>query len=414
MTRFLSEALEAREPLFRRSLMQLERANGNPGTDIRLSSEVNLRLKAKLRELNMDPNDTTAEELYSHLQERLRQDDAILRRRLQTVAATHVSAAADPMQGLCESLKMLPYPKHAFGLKNSKLKSLLKGTPPKKTMKRLGYRSSESMLKREQPVLILAAAWLSESRQWRQKFLGQYKKLKPSDFENRMIQVLCPSTPGWKKLSQDVVGSTGHNVLCFKELATLILLPLPEEAPAGAVTASTCIALHEMNEIRAGSTYLKVCQVRQDFGECVLSVTVKEPELSSILLDRPVPWNLVQHYYSRIKGRMQHEVFEPYLQLEDMVWHPLEKALASIEPKMGFWQGTSHLGLVHRRKPVSMNIADCAINLCNGLTFDNRMAHYFKRSLWHEMLLRYMNHQPVELSVISSLQPQLAEESVLA
>ncbi|HET9098095.1 MAG TPA: hypothetical protein VFN51_00590 [Candidatus Saccharimonadales bacterium] len=413
MTRFLSEALTAKEPAFRRSLSELEQANGYPSTDIRLTSEINLLVKEKIRQLGLDQHDTTSEELYAFLKEKVRKDELLLTRRLRSVAATHVSAAADPVAGLAQSLQMLPYPNKTFALKSSVLKSLLKQMPLRRSMKALGFRSAESMLKREQPVLILSAAWLSEGPPWHKRFVKLYKKLTPTDFEDRTISVIYPQSAAWRVLASEVVKKTGHNILSFKELGALILLPLPEDYPEGVMTASTCMALHEMNEIRAGSTFLKISQTKKNFGSLVIAAADSEPHLNSKILDRSVPWNLVQHYYSRLKKLHKEEVFEPYLRLEDMVWHPVEKALASIEPELSFWQGTAFLGLIHQKAPVSMNIVDCALGLCNNLNFDARVTHFFKRSLWHELLLRYMNHEPVEQSVISSLQPQLAEEGIL-
>jgi len=47
-------------------------------------------------------------------------------------------------------------------------------------------------------------------------------------------------------------------------------VPLIE--PAGAVTASLLLALHALNEVRAASAYLKLCQVRADFGTIVQTI----------------------------------------------------------------------------------------------------------------------------------------------
>jgi hypothetical protein len=414
MTRFLSEALEAAEPYFRRGLLDLEASNGYPSTDIRLSSEVHNLTANKLKELGLDPSDTTAEELYEVLKQKVRRDDQLLTKKLRTIAATNVSAEADPVAGMAEALNNLKDSKRCFALKTSKLKSLLKSAASKKAMKSLGYRSQVSMLKRENPSLILAAAWLGESHAWRKRFIEKYKDLKPSDFEERSISVLRPDSAKWKKLSEEIVEANRHNIMSFKELGVVVLLPLPADLPEGAITASTCLALHELNEIRACSTYLKLNQVKTDFGSSVLKIVANEPELASHLLDQAIPWNLIHRYYSRAAGRFKEEVFEPYVRLEDMVWHPVEKALSEIEPELAFWKNTGHLGIVSKGKPVSMNLVDSALNLCNLVPFEKRVAHYFKRSLWHELLLRYIKHEPVEQTILTELQPNLLEERVLA
>lgn len=410
MTRFLSEALQAPEPSFRQGLRRLEEANGSPNTDIRFSTEVLRDTQAKLKQLGLDPRDTTAEELYHALQERIKADDARLTRTLRTHAATHVSAEADVVAGMIHVLKELPDSKRCFALKASSLKAIIKQLPPKKAMKRLGYRSLDSFLKHETPVSVLAAAWLSEGPQWHQRLLEKYRRLGPGDFEDRSIVMLRPDSARWRELSANTVNDAKHNLLSFKELGALVFLPLPGDAPAGSTTASLALALHELNEIRAGSTFLKLCQVRPDFGDLVRTVAADEPNLNSELLDRPVPWHLIQRYYAQLVSHGRDEVFEPHLRLEDMVWHPIEQTLSAIEPSFSFWQQSAHLGLLSGHQPVSLNVVDAALNYCNQLPFERRAVHYFQRSLWHELMLRYLGRESVEQTVASQLQPQLAEE----
>lgn len=413
MTRFLSESLQAPEPYFRLGLKRLETAHGAPNSDIRLTTQVLHQTQAKLKQLGLSPRDTTAEELYHALAERIKADDARLNRALRTRAATYVSAEADLAAGMIHAIKELPDSKRCFALKTSVLKSVIKQLPPKRAMKRLGYRSLDSMLKHEPPVSIMAAAWLSEGSTWRQKMLESYKRLQPSDFEDRSISLMRPDSKRWQELAKDAVSQTRHNILCLRELGALVFLPLPDDAPAGSTTASLSLALHELNEIRAASTFLKLCQVRPDFGNLVRTVVSDEPLLNSRLLDQPVPWHLIQRYYAQLKHH-QSEALEPHLRLEDIAWHPIEESLSKIEPGLSFWKDSAHLGLLHERQPVSLNVIDAALNYCNGLSFDQRIVHYFQHSLWHELMLRYLRPETVEQTVMSQLQPQLAEELVTA
>ncbi len=407
MTRFLSQALQVPEPFFSKALHRLEIAHGHPSTDIRLSAHIHQGVQAKLLELGLDPRDTKPEELYHALQERIRADDQALTKRLRTHSAQHVSAEADPIAGMIHILQQLPDSKSCFALKSSVLRSLLKKTPPKKAMKQLGYRSFESFLKHEMPVLILAAAWLSEGPAWRQRFLKQYKSLKAADFENRQLQLLQPDSPRWHELASSVVQRERHNLIAFRELGVLIFLPFPAEVPVGAVTVSLSLALHELNQLRAASTFLKLCQFRPDFGSLVNDIALQEASLDAELLDQPVSWSLVQRYYAQAADRFPQTVFEPHIQSEDMAWHPIEHTLSAIEPRLAFWHNTQHLGLLHGRRPVSLNIVDAALNYCNQLPFEKQLAHYFRRALWHELQLRYLRHDTVEQTVMAALQPKL-------
>jgi hypothetical protein len=416
MTRFLSVALQAEEPQFRMGLKQLESANGNPSTDIRLSTEIMHATQNKLRELGLDPLDTTASELYHALQERVASDDARLTKHLRTQAAAHVSAEADAVAGMIHAIKQLPDSKSCFAMKANSLRTLIKRQPPKKAMKRLGYRSLNSFLKHEPPALVLAAAWLCEGEAWQKHLLASYKNLQSKDFESRDIALIEPTSKHWRGLASSIIQERHHTILCFKELGAIIFLPLQvDEVPPGSVTASLSLALHELNEIRACATFLKLNQVKPEFGKVVRYVAMDEPRLNSKLLDQPLPWNLIQRYYSRIKDQFKEAIFEPYVQLADMNWYGVEHALATIDPDLQFWQHTAYLGVIDNdQAPVSMNIVDAALNYCNQLPFEHRAAHYFQRSVWHELLLRYLRHEPVEQAVLSQLQPQLAAEQITA
>lgn len=75
MSQFLSELLEAAEPAFTLSLRQLEQISGAPSADIRLTTDIIGKVHLKLRELGLDPKDTTGQELYHALIGLIRQHD---------------------------------------------------------------------------------------------------------------------------------------------------------------------------------------------------------------------------------------------------------------------------------------------------------------------------------------------------
>ena len=413
MTRVLSELLGVPGLEFHRSLMAIENAQGRPSQDIRLSTELQQAAKSKLRLLGLDADDTTAEELFHALQQRIKADDARLEKRLRTLAARHVSAEGKVEDGIVQALKSLPVTNECYALKASVVRSLLKKQPPKRAMKQLGYRSLESMLKHEPVPSMLAAAWLTESATWRKTFVERYKSLKPRDFEMRTVAFLTPKGKGWDKLAQKVIAERKHSLISFKELGAIVLLPLPSDKPAGSTTVVTALSLQSLNDIRAASTLLKLSQVRGDFGKVVQTIVQDEPYLQAHVLDQPVPWHIVQRFYARFKHLFNETLFEPHLQLEDMSWHSVEKILAHLEPSFDFWHHTAHLGYSHKGQPVSLNVLDAALSYCNNLPFAQRITHNGRSSLWNELVLRYLQPETVEQAVASELQPELAQEEML-
>jgi hypothetical protein len=406
MTRFLSDSLHASQPAFSLGLQTLERSLGMPSHDIRLSTDVQHATRLKIKQLGLDPLDTTGYELYGALIERIRTDDARLVKTLRTRAAVHVSAEADVVAGMVHALRIAPFPKTSLVLKSSRFKALIKKHPPKKAMKQLGYRSVDSFLKHEAPALILAAASLTENDLWQRGLVDAYKRLKPTDFETSTITIAHPNGKRWQTLTQSSVAKARHNVLSFPEIGSIVLLPLPVGVPAGVTTASLLFALHALSNMRASNTYLKVSMVRPDFGAVVQAVASGEPQLGATLLERNLPWQTVQHYYSKLQHRFREELFEPHIQLEDVTWPSAEQILAHIEPSLSFWHESAALGMLFDHKPLSLNVVDAALNLCNRVPFEGRIVHYFQESLWGEVALRYLTHETIEKSVLTQLQPQ--------
>src|SRR5882672_2220829 len=273
MTRFLSVALGATEPTFSQGIQQLEQAAGRPGTDIRLTATIMQRTRAKIAELGLDPDDTNGRELYSALQERLKQDDQKVRLALNIAEG----AAADDIIGRVQQfLEKHETPKNCFALKASVTKRLLKKKPPKLAMKRLGYRSVDSMLKHETPANLFAGALMAEPVSWHKTFREKYAKLTPSDFESRKIILTHPTSKRWQELAHEFVSAERHNILSFRELGAVVLLPIDRPVDGLAITAML-LAMEEMNGIRAHSSYAKLQQVKPDFGRRLQESSVTEP-----------------------------------------------------------------------------------------------------------------------------------------
>ncbi len=411
MTRYLSQALGAEEPIFSQSIQQLEQASGAPNADIRLSTENIQQLRAKIAELGLDPQDTTAAELYGALRERLRNDDAIVRKAL-TIADT-----ATPMDILARverCVAAVEMPKQCFALKASVAKRLLKKRVPKAVMKQLGYRSAESMFKHEPAAHLFAAAQMVESASWHKALKEQYAKLQPGDFETRDISVTLPRSRRWVTLAASYVATSRHNVLTFRELGTVVILPM-QDAVDGLTITSLLLTLHEMNSVRSFSSFVKLQQVKINFGEIVQQSTLEQPQVAAYLANQRVTWQTIHRYYSRFKQAYHAEIFEPHVQPEDLHWQQAEDVLAKIAPELSFWQGTQHLSLLDADgQPVSCNILDTALSYCNKLSFSDRIVHFVRDNLWHELLLRYLNQSNLEEAVQRQLSRNLVDEIPLA
>jgi hypothetical protein len=407
MTRYLSSALGAQQPLFSQSILELERASGRPSADIRLSSEVMQKVRVKIAELGLDPQDTTGPELYHALQDRLKHDERLVRNAL---AIAEDATSADVLARVQKFFDGHEATRSTFALKSTAAKRLLKKKVPKNVMKQLGYRSLDSMLKHEPVAAVYAAAAIVESASWHKAFREQYSKLQSSDFEQRHISLVYPKSKRWSALSEQFVQTSKHNILCFRELGAVVVLPLSAKVGGLAIT-TILLALHYMNDIRAYSSFAKLQQVKPTFGRIIQESSVGEPMTSAQLAGQPVPWKVIQRYYGRQKTGYHPEVFEPHVQPEDLQWHDAEAVLVQLEPALSFWLDTQYTCMLHDDEPVSLNILDVALGYCNHLPFADRIVHFVRQHLWYELMSRYLHQENLEAAVHQQLSRELVDET---
>lgn len=411
MTRVLAALLGAKQPTFRLSLNQLERSGGLPGVDIRLTTDILHRTQAKLRQLGLDPRDTTQKELYHALQERLARDDTAVLAALGLAKDATVAEILQTVQAFTTRVT----PDKSLVLKASTAKVLLKKHVPTKTMKLLGYRSDISMLKHEPISHIYAAAHIAESEAWWQEFRASYTSLKPGDFEMKRIAIIAPSTDRWRAVGAEHAAEKRHNIVALNELGSVILLPIEEShSIRGLALVMLLLTLQSINDIRSSSSYLKFQQVKPHFGETVALVSQNRVYAAAELANQPVAWQALHRYYARNLDKYPTDIFEPHLQSDDLTWNAPEKTLLELDATLEFWHDTQYCGLTDDAgNAVSLNIFDAVLNYCNNLPFSARVSEYIKQSVWYELTSRYLEQNSVEKLIREQLtvDPNLAIEN---
>lgn len=404
MSRVLSALLGANEPAFRLQIQRLEKAAGSPSADIRLAVNITQATKEKIRELGLDPEDTTGPELYATLQTKLQKDEVRVRSVLDVKADVQ---PMDILQSVGKRLSKLDQHSDLFVIKQVVIKQILRKLKPKATMKRLGYRSMDSMLKHEPIGQLLAACQITESSEWQTARLNAYKKLQPKDFESKRPVFVVPTTKQWPKLADAHAESHKHHIIAVPELGTIVILPMSRDLPGLAITTFV-LALHELNDMRALSAYLKLQQVRPDFGAVVRDAIEHEPLTEVELGGNKLSWRAVHWFYGHGHAAYHPDVFEPHVQPEDLAWHSVETSVAQLHPVLAFWEETELLGLLDGDNAVSLNILDVALGLCNGLAYTERALHHMREALGRELFARYLHQDNLQTMLAGSLDRQLA------
>jgi hypothetical protein len=411
MSKMISEMLGASEPLFSIAVQQLERASGHPSADVRLSAEIIGKIHLKTRELGLDPRDTTGRETYHALMHLVKKHDEFLAKRL---GGTDPADVQDMLPRIKKTVEDLHIPKTAWVIKASVAKRLLKATPPKKVMKHLGYRSVDSLLKRENVAELYGALRFVESPEWLNMFVGKYKNLKPTDFESRPIEIIHLKPEKWAGVTQEFVNAKRHNTTHLKEMGVILMLPMPVNRMPGITITALPMLLHYINEIRLYSSFFKMQQVRHDFGDILVDTLIADPSHHAVMAGQHVHWRVIQRYFGKLENEHHPEIFEPHVQPEDLHWRKAEDILYRLEPALHFWKDMDYVGIMTDNKPVSFSLMDMAVSYVNNLSYENRAIYHFRESLWNEVFIRYMGQKSLENQVLKQLDNEMLEPETIA
>lgn len=401
----LSELLGATEPMFSLALQQLEKASGNESVDVRLTSEIIGKVRLKTQELGLDPDDTTGKELYFALLNKIEQNDEHL---VKQIGGTDPNDAAALMPLMKKAWDDFKTPKSCWVLKRSVAKRMLKDMPPKNIMKHLNYRSIDSMLKNENLAEIYGALRFAEDPKWLNSFNETYKKLKPSDFETREIEIVMMPADRWGDIAAPFIHKKKHNITHLKELGVILMLPI-----TGSMRGITIFALpllfHYLNEIRLYSAFFKLQQVKPDFGEILVTTLIADPPKGAIMAGQDIHWRVIQRYFGKLESEYHPEIFEPHVQPEDLHWRRAEDMLYELAPELSFWKDLDYVATMHAKRPITFNVLDVAASYVNKLPYKDRAIYHFRESLWTEIFVRYMGQKTLEQQVLRQLNNSMIE-----
>lgn len=400
----LRDLLDAEEPLFTKSLTQLENVTHKQGIDARLIGEIHQKAVKAIRALGLDENDTTGPELYHALLAKIEKHDEHLAKQIGGPNNYDVQALLPLIKQAAERVKIT---RTCWVLKKSVAKEMLRKTPPPNIMKLLKCRSIDSMLKRENLFEIYGALRFAESPEWLKKFNEHYKKLKPSDFETRDIQIVVMPHERWGDIAAEFVHKKRHNITHLKELGVIMMLPIKLDKLPGITISALPLLFHYTNEIRLYSAFFKLQQVKKNFGEIFVETLIADPDLGPIMAGQNIHWRVIQRYFGKLENEYHPEIFEPHVQPEDLHWRRAEDILYQIDPELEFWQGMDYVALMYGKRPVSFNVMDVSFAYNNKTPYTNRVIFHFRESLWNEIFMRYLGQKKLQDQVLKQLDNEM-------
>lgn len=403
MAKFLSDLLDAEEPVFTQAIHQLEDVSGRTGADVKLIGDITSMAHENIRQLGMNPAASTGEEVYYALLGRVESDI----KRLVRIIGADVSRAEDVqylVPFMIEAANKVKFNRKVFVLKREKAKDFLRQMPPVQLMKKLGYDDVEKMFAAEDFDEIYTALRFSEGAEWLTKYDELFKQVTPQDYEERDLRIIQMDHDKYVDLAEHFVQKKLHNVTHTKEMGTIVVVPMHARKMRGLALKTLPLLLHYMNEVKLYSTFFKLKSVQPNFGKTVVETLIADPGTGSQMAGKRVHWRVIQRYLGKHKEDAIDKVaFEPHVQPEDLHWRRAEDLLFEIDPELTFWKDRDYVGLNYDGFPVAFNLFDVSFAYSNKEPYEGRYAYHFRESLWNEIFVRYLGFKNLADQVLSQL-----------
>ncbi len=383
-SRVISGIFDAKEPEFSHSILDLERLSGGDSHDIRLLVDTLHHFKNISGQLNLDHSDTTPKELYHSLVAQSKKDSQRLEERLGINSS---DSPAQTVEKCAAYLQKRVGWRKFWCVKQSVIKRQLKANPPKRTMKILGFRSIDSLLKREPAVQTLILAKIIEGGSWYKKYIDQAGSMTNSDFDEQIINIRTIDTLRISSLRKAQV-DLKRIVFSSDESSDIVVVPHSRRFEGDTIFYFDTIINH-INGIINRSAYYRFKGLRPDFFRTLREI--RENGFKKVsFINWPVRWSAVMHSIQHHGNRKLAEKLDLNVPSHDLFGLSTEKEMQ----KFGIWER----GLVYRDREgllVSTHLSDVIINAINQNSFEDSYSEFGKNRLYDELFARYLMYENV-------------------
>lgn len=406
MCKLLADLTHTNKTLLKEIITRFESRAAHPGIDIRLTSEIFSTAHMKTRALGLDPHDTTGRELYVALKNMAALHDEFIMKKLHI---NHTESTLEILGKLEKVTSKLNIPKQSQQIKPAMLKDIITQNPPKRLMKMLGYRTVDSLVKRETPGAILGAAQLLESKSWLLKLQAAYKRLQPYDMTTGSIQIARTNAKKWHKVTRYITYTHQIPLITVPEVGEVVILPVDTKNRSGFTLYMLSMIIHSVKEIRMLSSFLKYQQLSPQFGKLLSDSIFYEETLHVPVVGQEIHWRSFQRQYARDQIRL---MMHPHIQAEDFAYRSAEETLYKLEPALSFWEHLDFVGLMTKGGPISMNLLDNLLNLVNNTPYEKRYTSHVRQATWDELFARYLQTDHIHGHAVRTLEPQYDRQPI--
>lgn len=372
---------------------------GQKGVIEAIAAENDELVAKNLAELNL-PQDSSAEEIYSALINRLTHLDQHLFELLDKPNLANMSVTCGKM---CKVVFQVFPPPQGLFIKKEKVTQLLNKYKPDNLLKYFGYSSVDKLVEEEGFASVVSALRFAQSQEWMHKFFDEaYNDLGPGDFEERDVEIKILEEK-WVDVAEKYLEKKYHNVSHLKEFGVIFITPIKLDIP-GETSRMFTLLLHYLHEIPFYSKLFRKIIEGKDFIPKLQSLLRGDVPSGPILDGGKVVWRIVQRYLAK-DNESDPRLFEPHVNPEAEHWYQAERDFGRLsrmmegeDKKMSFrfWIGVDHVGDFFKDRNgqeqlVGFNYIDLVMSLVKKGHI--KYLYHHQEALWNKIFLEYMGRE---------------------
>lgn len=392
MSEYLANLLSKEKLEFKKLINDIEHASGHLGHDLKLASEIKIATNYKLKALGLNPDDTTAEELYHSLNNLFSKHDQFLVNKLGITIDSPVSLA---LQKIADNFNKSDNLVKSFSIKASILRKILAKNKPLVTIKLLGYRSFDSLLKSEDPKTVISLACYLESESWTKQYLNLLKSLTSNDFEYKTVKTLVLSDKKFQKISKEIIAISGYNVVAIENIGQILIVPFEAKLKPGFCLLSFAYISYRLTALLRFSKFIENNRFNSSFGVNIARYPNSTEKISFSISKHSFSWDRFSALYSNLQEQDVDRIIDFETDSTSGNEMLLKDIMISLEPALGFWTDCEYLGFINNQKIVSLNLLDVCYNFYNNLDYTLGISTFMETSLETELVKRYLSSRIV-------------------
>lgn len=284
-----------------------------------------------------------------------------------------------------------------YFLKKEKLQEIFSKRVPQNLLSYLKLPNIQEAIKKYDVTELFSSLRFVESDEWmHQTFDEVYSSFKPSDFEEREIEVRVLG-PEWKEISEKFVAKKHHNVSHLKEFGVIFLNPISENIP-GKFLRDFALFLHYFHEVNFYAKLFKQYAANEEtFADKFKSLL--RGDVPEIYKAASGEWLIVQRYLYKVNPN-DPRLFLPRVNPESIHWLRGERDLTLFKDDKGsldlsLWHDLDWVGGVFdhgKEEVVSFDLEDNAMALVSFMEGHQETFTYHQReAMWTKLFFAYAN-----------------------